>query len=59
MFGKTRTSEENGQNSIEMLILPMGLLYDDPGISKVMKISLPNLDVHFWPFFTIQSQGIE
>ena len=38
----------DGRNSIEMLTLPTGLLQDDPGISKVMKISLPNLnDIDF------------
>ena len=78
-----RTSDYR-RNCNEMWILSTGLL----GISKVMKISLPNLnDIdfrssestekiwwewhysfllsrphehgHFWPFFTIQIQGIE
>jgi hypothetical protein len=36
--------EANGQKSNEMLIFQKGLLYDDPGISKVIKIALPNLN---------------
>ena len=42
------------------------IVKDDLGILKVMKISLPNSNDmnfheqgHFWPFFTIQSQGME
>ena len=33
-----------GEKSDEMLILPTGLLWDDPSILKLMKLLLPNLN---------------
>ena len=33
----------DGRNSNKMFILPTGLLQDTLGISKVMKVSLPNI----------------
>ena len=39
-----RTSEADGQNSNEMFILLTDIRKDDLGISKIMKISLPNLN---------------
>ena len=39
-----RTSETIGRNSNEIFILPTDIRKDDLGISKIMKISLPNLN---------------
>ena len=41
---KSRTSEANGRNSNKMLIFQKDIRKDDFGISKAMKVSLPNLN---------------
>ena len=40
----SRASEANGRNSNEMLIFLKDIRNDDLGISKLIKISLPNLN---------------
>jgi hypothetical protein len=44
IWAGSRTAEPNGQNSNEMLIFQKGIMKDDLGISKVMKIALSNLN---------------
>ena len=44
MLPYPKTSEADGRNSNEMFILPTDIRKDDFGISKIMKISLPNVN---------------
>ena len=44
MLPYPKTSEADGRNSNEMFILPTDIRKNDLGISKIMKISLPNLN---------------
>ena len=47
-YAKSRTSEADGRNSNEIFILPMDIRKADLGISKIMNISLLDLnDMNF------------
>ena len=44
ILDESRTSEADGRNSNQMFISPMDIMKDDLGISKIIEISLTNLN---------------